>query len=222
MASSHEHPPLPTRGSLVAVEVDGLAVPATTRVESVEGWQLTVVAPTRRGGRAVEVAAATPVAVEWGEQTGWWRAATSVTGIDQDVVTLWRLATERVERWQRRRAFRLETVVPVVLRVAGRSIESATIDLSEGGLRCRVAAELTPAHGELVEVDLGLPREHGGRLEGVPARVVRVDRVGASQAELGLALEPADQPGRSPAGDEVSERLRRYVFEEQLERRRNA
>lgn len=211
-------PPLPTRGALVAVEVDGLAAPATTRVEWVDGWQLTVVAPTRRSGQAVAVAPATPVAVEWGDQAGWWRAATSVAGIDRDVVTVWRLATERVERWQRRRAFRLETVVPVVLHAGGRSIETATRDLSEGGLRCRVPAELAPSDGELLEVDLLLPAEHGGALAGVPARVVRVEWPQPPHAELGLAVEPGEQPERS----QVVERLRRYVFEEQLEQRRRA
>lgn len=217
-AASRERPPLPAGGTLVAVEVGGLAAPATTRVESVDGWQLTVVAPTRRSGQAVAVAPATPVAVEWGDQAGWWRAATSVAGIDQDVVTVWRLATERVERWQRRRAFRLETVVPVVLRAAGRSLETATRDLSEGGLRCRVPAELAPSDGELLAVDLRLPGEHGGQLDGVPARVVRVEWDHTPYAELGLALQPGEQPELS----EVVERLRRYVFEEQLEQRRRA
>ena len=204
--------PLPDVGSLVTVEVDGMVAPSTSRVEVVDGWRVTVVAPTRGGGRPVEVEPGTPVAIGWGDEAGWWQATSTLTALDVDVVALWQLTTERVERWQRREAFRLEVAVPVELHHGGDTFSATTLDISELGLRCRVPARSAPRPQDRVTVDLWLPEGHEALPRGLPARVARAEPLSATQVELGLALEVED-----PA---VGECLRRFVFEMQLDRRR--
>ena len=202
--------PLPAAGTLVSIEVDRIAAPSTSRVETVDGWQVTVVAPTRGSGQPVVVEPGTPVSIGWGDEAGWWQASATLTGHGWDVVALWELTTERVERWQRRDAFRLEIAVPLELQHGDRRVDTTTVDLSELGLRCRVSTRAAPRPEERVSVGLRLPAGHELPAE-LPARVARAAAISPTEVELGLSFETLE-PG-------VRERLRRFVFETQLSRR---
>ncbi len=194
---------------MVEVGVDRSEAPVASRIEAKDGWTLTIVAPTRGAGRPIRVAADEEVTIGWGDQEGWWRAVTTLSGTGTDVVELWHLAAQRVERWQRRNAFRLDVAVPVRLRVEGRSVETTTLDVSETGLRCQVPFRDAPGVGTALHVDLTLPDELAVPAN-LPASVARSERR-EQGVELGLAFAIEDP--------KVREILRRFVFETQLHRR---
>ena len=202
-------PPLPKLGAVVEVGIDRLEAPVASRIEAKDGWTLTIVAPTQGAGRPIRVTADEEVTIGWGDHEGWWRAVTTLAGTDTDVVEMWHLAAQRVERWQRRNAFRLEVAVPVRLRVEGRSVDTTTLDLSETGLRCQVPFRDAPGIGTALHVDLTLPEDVAVPAN-LPASVARAERL-EQVIELGLAFAVEDP--------KVRELLRRFVFETQLHRR---
>ncbi len=202
-------PPLPTPGAVVEVGIDRLEFPVTSRIEAKDGWALTIVAPTQGAGRPIRVVTDEEITISWADQEGWWRACTTLSGTGTDVVELWHLAAQRVERWQRREAFRLEVTVPVRLRLEGRSVDTTTQDLSETGLRCQVPFRDAPGVGTALHVDLTLPDDLAVPAN-LPASVVRSERL-EQGVELGLAFAVEDP--------RVRELLRRFVFETQLHRR---
>lgn len=116
------------------------------------------------------------------------------------------------QRFQRRRLFRLEMVLPIEYRVAGRQAaqKGTTVDVSGGGL-CFVAPERLDTGTEL-EIQFTLPSGLGVKAHG---RVVKVSEVeGANTRHYSHGVEFL---GLSPA---VQEQIVSAIFAEQRERRR--
>jgi hypothetical protein len=88
---------------------------------------------------------------------------------------------------ERRRSHRISATSPVVLRVADRQHTATVVDLSIGGLRCRLDPGLRLDVDDQVEAEL---RVRGGPLR-VRARVVHVTP-GTETREAGLAFVDPD------------------------------
>jgi c-di-GMP-binding flagellar brake protein YcgR len=214
--------PLPAVGTVVHVSLGDGAPTWKTRVEWVGETSMCVVAPLRSAGEPLAMANAQPLEVVWSNERGILQASGSLRAIEHDVVDLLVLDVVRVERSQRREAFRLPLVVPITLRIGARSVAGETRDLSETGVRCRVASRGGPELLDDVEVALAIADQPPLVLIGRVVRARALTRTPAqiasegpaqAQTELGIALLDPD-PG-------VTDRLRRYVFDEQLRRRTN-
>jgi c-di-GMP-binding flagellar brake protein YcgR len=118
------------------------------------------------------------------------------------------------ERVQRRRYVRVPTQpLPVLLRAGGRQVSAWLLDLSEGGLRCTCSEPVELAPGERLVAWIKLGQD--GPNFALSAEVVRVT-TGADQRRT-IACSFVDVPTES------ADRLRQYVFDQQLrERRRQA
>ncbi|MDI6870483.1 MAG: flagellar brake protein [Bacillota bacterium] len=120
---------------------------------------------------------------------------------------------ETVQRFQRRRLFRLPVVLPVLFKVAGSGTvqKGSTLDLSGGGV-CLVAPELLAVGTEL-ELALDLP---DGFHLAARGRVVKATECegekGPSRYAHGVEFLDLPLP--------VQERIVSFVFAEQRERRR--
>lgn len=198
--------PLPPVGTVVAAGLGAHRWP--TRVETVAPAGLEVVAPTRTLGEAILPDPGTEVTVSWTTDLGEMVASGSLTGTGFDVVPTWQVAVARVERHQRRAAYRLPVALPLTLRATAGSEELRTNDLSEGGLRCRLPVAGAPEPGTVLEGSLELP---DGVVVLLRLRVVRVSEPSDGEVDVGIAFEDVDAA--------AAEHVRRFVFEEQLRRR---
>lgn len=179
-----------------------------TRVEWSHGDILCVVAPLRDDGEPYPLEPGEGLTVGWSTEVGYLVAVGALRGYGEDVIATWGIAVSRVERQQRRAAFRLPLSAAVKIRGSSAEIVGRTCDLSEGGLRCTQPRRNAPELGETVHVELELPDE-----EPVIARakVVRHREVDATKVDIGLSFVVIDA--------EETERIRRFIFEEQLRRR---
>jgi hypothetical protein len=201
--------PLPRVGAVVAFEFDGLNRTWRTRVEWAAGANLVIVAPTRPMGDPLDLPdPERQVSIGWPTEAGYFEALGRVTGHGTDTVALWTVAVQTVRKRQRRSAYRLPAVLPVVVSVAHRPIPGETKDVSEGGLRCLLPPRTDLFPGEHVQLSLTLPET--GEVS-ASAKVVRrlEDPAGI---DIGLSFVEDD--------DVRSDALRQYVFSEQLRRRR--
>lgn len=201
--------PLPDAGAIVEVAVIGRARPPwPTRVEWMEGWALEVVAPLRHDGTPWPIEPGWSLTIGWPTDRGFMEGTGVYRGAGRDVVTTWIVDIARVERRQRRNAYRLPLRVAVSFDVGGRIIDGTSHDLSESGLQCVVPARHAPRRGEVVAFELALPELEPLTAEG---RVVRCRERSATEMELGVAFTRVEA--------ERVEQLRRFVFAEQLRRR---
>jgi hypothetical protein len=198
--------PLPPAGTVVAAGLGSHRWP--TRVETVAATALEVVAPTRTLGEAILPDPGTDVTVSWTTDLGEMVASGTLAATGFDVVPTWQVAVSRVERHQRRAAYRLPVALPLTLRGGSGTDQLHTSDLSEGGLRCRLPVARTPEPGTAFDGSLELP---DGVVVLLRLRVVRVSEPSDGEVDVGLAFEDVD-----PA---AAEHVRRFVFEEQLRRR---
>lgn len=180
----------------------------TTRIEDSSRRALVVVAPLRDDGLPFPLQPRTPLTVGWPTDTGFFVAVCTLRGLGEDVVATWILDVARIERQQRRSAYRLPLSAPLTLRSGTGEIEGRTCDVSEGGLRCIQPRRSAPELGDAIHLEVALPDE-----EPIVARakVVRAREVSVTEVDLGLAFVVIDA--------EDGERLRRFIFEEQLRRR---
>lgn len=210
---------LPEPGTVVTVGGEEWSQTWTSRIEHRDGASLVVVAPTLGPGEPLDAAPGTPIVLGWATEAGYLEADGVLTGHSVDVVLTWEVDANRVRRQQRRAAFRLRVALPVavlpdtsdgrLVAVAETPSQGRTRDLSEVGLRCVLPEELTPEVGDQVIVSVQLP----GESEPVTSRaeVVRVSEAHRGEVEAGLAFAEVDV--------ERADRVRRFVFAEQLERR---
>lgn len=212
--------PLPAVGTVVGVTRGDGSKTWKTRVEWVDETALCVVAPLRSVGDRLTMDPSEPLDIIWSNERGILQASGSLRSIEHDVVDLWVLDVVRVERSQRREAFRLPLVVPVTVHVEARSLTGETRDLSETGMRCRVPSRGGAEVLDEVEVELAIADQPALVLTGrvVQARDVTRTRTpiategpAPAEQELGVAFVGLDRA--------VTDRLRRYVFDEQLRRR---
>lgn len=210
---------LPTPGTVVTVAAGDTDRTWTTRVEHRQGSTLIVVAPTFARGVPVDAVPGTPIVLGWTAEDGYLEADAVLTDHAIDVVLTWEVDASRVRRQQRRAAFRLPVALPIAVLpepVAQRPVAAEegqaagrTRDLSEVGIRCVLPADDAPGAGDRVQVSVGLPGEDEPVL--ARAEVVWVREPLGREVEVGLAFVDADE--------ERADRLRRFVFAEQLERR---
>ncbi len=80
-----------------------------------------------------------------------------------------RAMSSLTDKLERRQFERVPAVGQLQLLIDDRAVPAATIDISEGGLRCTVAASGSPAEGDVLEIELALP---DGNIA-LAARVVR-------------------------------------------------
>lgn len=191
----------------VRVGLPGYERGLRSHVHEAAGDELTIAAP-------VEAPEAEPLPV--GGQL--WLSWASDRGLHHLKVQLrerlgdparWRvLAVGPPEREQRREGYRVPLMGTVRLRMDETWQEAQLIDLSEGGLRCLLALDAVVEEGATCEIDLEVVRE-GLRLSG---EVVRVREGVDGRPDVGVRFV-----GASTA---VTDELRRYVFDVQLEHRR--
>lgn len=209
---------LPRVGTVVELGIAERARTWLTRVEACEGARLVVVAPTEPRGDTVEFPPGGAVRVSWPTDLGVMIAEGRLVAVEEDVVAAWLLEVQRTDRQQRRTAFRLPIVLAAALRpIGGPSVptDALTEDLSETGVSCTVRVADAPDVGTTVEVTVAVPDDeplvahaHVVRSQTLPRREGE-----PAQTRLGLQLVD-DDPDRR-------ERLRRYVLDEQLRRRRS-
>ena len=201
-------PPLPADDAIVDVVMTGRDRHWLTRVEATADQAMCVVAPLRQDGEPYPLQPGTPLFVGWPTEIGFLQATCTLRGRGEEAIATWVLDVVRVERQQRRCSYRLELSAPVTLRSPGGVVQGRTCDVSEGGLRCSQPRRSAPDLGATVGLELPLPDEPP-----VVARatVVRRDDTSAAQVELGLRFVVIDA--------EDVERLRLFIFEEQLRRR---
>lgn len=188
-----------------------------TRVEAVTRRRLSVVAPTRVPGEPIELPAGHELELRWTTDLGQLVASGTFVALEHDTVAAWVVDVHHTSRRQRRGAFRLPVTISAVLTPHARPAEpviTRTSDLSELGVACVVPERDAAALGTLVAVTLAVP---GTEPLTATARVVQRHPVPHVAGEvrltrLGLELVDDDLDRR--------ERLRRYVLEEQLARRR--
>lgn len=222
---------LPAPGTVVTVGGQKWSRTWTSRVEHREGNVLIVVAPTRPRGEPIEAELGTPILLGWATDQGYLEADAVLTGTAMDVVLTWQVDASRVRRQQRRRAFRLPVALPlkVVPEEAGAGhapasdapasdasasdapVQGQTLDVSEVGVRCLLPRVEAPEVGARVEISVAIRDE--------PPLLTTVDvvwrrRHDAEFEEFGLDFVDDDA--------ERGERLRRFVFAEQFERRSGA
>jgi hypothetical protein len=123
------------------------------------------------------------------------RVAETITRIQQ--------MSELAEQLERRRSERIAASDTVSLRIAGRQPQPAQLlDLSSGGLRCRVGGTIPLAEGDVVEAALRLGEAGGAGEITVHARVMHRESHEDGQ-EVGLQFLATD-----PA---VAERINQHV-----------
>lgn len=199
---------VPTEGTVVALEVIEMNRVWRSRVEEQDGAELIVVAP---GGAMVEPvmpASGTAVTVGWPSKLGYLEAEGTVSRTDAGTNPTWTVKVRTSELSQRRSAYRLEATLPVAFEVEELGELSATTrNLSEGGLAIELPDRHELGNGEHVGVSVELP---DGSVDG-RGRIVRSAPMVPDGLEVFVAFEGL------PEDD--AERLRQYVFEEQLTRR---
>jgi c-di-GMP-binding flagellar brake protein YcgR len=207
---------LPAVGTVVEVAQPDRGVRRRSRVEHVAAMQVWVVAPLHPAGEAWPLEPGTALELTWATERGVRTAHGALDRVEQDTVAVWVVTVARVEETQRREAYRLDLALPA--HVVGSSFEVAGTlrDLSETGVRLRLPASTGLALGDeiRVEVELGSEGAVGHR-----GRVVRL-RTGTPNGELGHDELEAGVRLLQLEREDV-ERLRRFVFEEQLRRRRH-
>lgn len=196
---------LPALNALVGLELPGHAEPVASRVEDVQGDALWLARPSDAGAEPPRAA----LTVRWTSDEGLWRLPVAYQGLVEQPVPQWHVtATAEPERSQRRDGFRVPVMGSVTLHLGQVAWSARTVDLSEGGLRCRLPldAPVRPDREVLVSLDLV---ERGLTL---PGEVVRYhEHEGA--LDVGLRLDPPSE--------QVAEQLRRFLLAEQI-RQRNA
>ena len=202
---------MPDAGQIVTVTLG--ACRWTTRVEAVGPRRVEVVAPTRRQAGPILPEPGTGIELSWTTAVGKLTGEGSVVGTGEDVVATWIVELGNVERHQRRRAYRQQVPVLLVLSWRDRRVEARTCDLSEGGAGVVLPAGSAPRDGEHVHAVVTLCDEQ--RLES-DAEVVRVRELPRLAHEPRLVAVGIAFVGDDP---ERPETLRRFVFEEQLRRR---
>jgi c-di-GMP-binding flagellar brake protein YcgR len=207
-ATAEETPPLPAEGAVVDLVMSDRDRRWISRVEWTQRHFVCVIAPLRQDGEAVPLPVGTTLLVGWPTDLGFLQATSTLRGLRTDVVVTWILEVTAVARQQRRSSYRLDLTAPVTVRTAGRETPGRTCDVSEGGVRCSQPRRFAPGIGETVDLELELP-------DGPPvlarATVIRHHDVSPGEVEIGLRFVMID-------ADEA-ERLRLFIFEEQLRRR---
>lgn len=191
---------------LPAVEGDAVA----SRVEDIRGTAIVLSAPTVAGGRPLRVDAGETVLLEWASERGMHQLLVTVEKATSGPAPSWTLSpcsppTIR----QRREGFRVPLRRTVRLRVADRQVEAELLDLSEGGLSCRLPGQPRLRIGQVVGTTVVLDRTDEPLVTN--AAVVRVLPRSRGDQEAALRFTELTRADVT--------RLRRFLLAEQVRHR---
>jgi hypothetical protein len=159
---------------------------------------------------AVEPDVGARAEVSWGADEGLRMLPVELLGVQRARVPLWHFRTlGPVEQVQRRSSVRLALTAPVQVRHSGQIFVGASLDLSEGGLRCIVTGDSDPTAGDTGDLALFLDDDHNPLRIG--AMIVRVRRHDPRQVTLVLQFRDLS--------DQDQDQIRTRVFLEQRNRR---
>jgi c-di-GMP-binding flagellar brake protein YcgR len=186
---------------LVDVTLDQTVGTFIAAVTAVTDDGLALEAPTDATGRYVLPPAGMTGLMVWRGSLGLMQVRVTIATVTPPPAPIWHVQlTGTPAKCQRRAFVRTDTLLPVVLQHDEDSYAATAVDISEGGMRCRVPdwPELAPGHAMTVELDVGAPLT-------VAAHAVRLKR--------GVKGEPADVSLRF-TGVRVSDgdRIRQFVF----------
>jgi len=189
----------------VALELPGHEDLVASRVEDVQGVRLWLARPSEAGAEPSR----SSLTLRWTTDEGLWRLPIAYEELVTEPVPQWQVrAAGQAERTQRRDGFRVPIMGAVTIRLGQVTWTARIVDLSEGGVRCRLPLDAPARPGR--EVGVGLDLVQRG-LE-VPGEVVRHHEQGDA-LDVGLRLDPPSEA--------VRETLRRFLLAEQI-RQRNA
>jgi c-di-GMP-binding flagellar brake protein YcgR len=202
---------LPEVNDLVRVDVGAgdntRAVGVPTRIESVDGFDLTISTPRYRGDIDPPLPG-TQVSVHWAAPRGLHVVATELVDIEHAHVGLWHLSVlTNVTVFQRRRFVRAAVPAQVTLvpQVAGLTpvVTGSLSDLSEGSLRARVDDAGALAVGGRVNVQLVI----GGTSVAATGTTLCLRSAGTAR-QLDVVVVFDDEPAQA-------EVIRRAVIQQQ-------
>ena len=196
-----EVPEGPDIKDIVDISLDSEVESLITRVEGIDSEELSIEAPVNRAGRLVSPPIGTCGLLVWGPGGRLQQAPVAIVRVTRTRPSHWGLRfTGAATKCQRRTFVRADVFLPVLLTVADEQVAVTGVDLSEGGLCCRVPKEVRPSVRDSVQVafDIGVPLT-------VAADVVRVSPGNEdTHAELGLCF--------TDLSIENADRVRSYVF----------
>jgi hypothetical protein len=208
---------LPRVGAIVEVELPGRDLTWRSRVEQIDGATLRVAAPVGDSGGPVILPDGALIRLCWPTTLGITVLDGTADGTEHhDVGSCWLVQARTSARTQRRAAFRLPIALDVTLARGGLAALAATVDtldISELGIACLVPqAEVLEAGDELwVSFTLPTGEVVHGRTE-VRRLARRLRRDEAHLRRVVLVFSDEDPVRR--------ERLRRFVVDRQMQRRR--
>ncbi len=199
--ASFEYPDGPDIKDIVDISLDSETEPFVTMVEGNDPEEITIEAPVNRAGRLVNPPIGTGGLLVWRPAGGLQQAPVTVARITRARPAQWGLRfAGAATKCQRRTFVRADVFLPVLLTVAGDQVAVTGVDLSEGGLRCRVPSEVRPSVRDSVQItfDIGVSLS-------VAAEVMRVSpRNEDTHGELGLCF--------TDLSIDNADRVRSYVF----------
>lgn len=156
MSAGSLAPGLPRVNTLARVEIRGAAAPLPSRVEDLDGSQVTIAAPDWPGRDPV----GTVVTLSWACDLGLLAVSAVVARVVTQPVQMWVLRTEGRPRVVQARAHeRVALTLPVTIDVVDRwpavRFVAETLDLARGGLRLHTEEWVLLEHGDEIRLRLG-------------------------------------------------------------------
>jgi c-di-GMP-binding flagellar brake protein YcgR len=176
-----------------------------SRIEDVDQETVIVAAPA--GGSAMLFATASrEIQLSWVSARGRYEQSCDLVEVIGGVLKRWRLRpVGRAVLIQRRRYIRVRAAIAVLVFLPSEVLPATTIDISEGGLRLRMAQREIEDH-----TPTAVHMAMGGTAIDVTGFVLRSTKIEGRQTEAVVAFE-TEGPG--------TDAIRRYVFQMQLRAR---
>jgi c-di-GMP-binding flagellar brake protein YcgR len=170
-----------------------------SRIEDVNQETVIVAAPI--GGSALLLASATrEIQLSWVSARGRYEQSCDLAEVIGGTLKRWRLRpVGRAVLIQRRRYIRVQAAIAVLIFLPSEVLPATTIDVSEGGLRLRMARREIEDH-----TPTAVHMAMGGTTVDVSGFVLRSTQVEGHQTEAVIAFE-TEGPG--------TDAIRRYVFQ---------
>lgn len=201
----------PVLNSLVEIYFPGEERGLPSRVEDISEDHLDLSAPPLPVTMSMEPGQ--ELALFWRDKRGMFKVESRFIGTLANPHRLWRVEViSRAEKFQRRRFARAETMLNVEISFVDRdpevTIQARAVDISEGGLRCRIPERMAMDSGEIVQVSVFTE----GSAKEVMGTILRKDRVNELSEFVVVLVEPV--------AEEVATAFRREVFRAQRQERR--
>ena len=196
----------PDINSLAFVDILDEPVMLESRVESHDGYALTLSAPTGAYGMPVLPSPGETVLVAWNTVRGYFeRKGVVQTSLRTPHPKMTIHPVGEVRRLQRRAHVRVPQLSPVDLIVGPVRIQASLLDVSESGIRCVVKRPCPLGMDTRVEVTLELLDDSVVDVTCIPARMYAIDD---EHLEVGLSFVDIQ--------DRTANRVRKHVFAQQV------